>query len=69
MKHSEYSVIIIGSGVAGLFSALKISRQISLPDGILLITKSNLTESNSKYAQGGIVGVLNQNKDVLYVEE
>ena len=61
MKHSEYSVIIVGSGAAGLYAALKISSQMELPDGILLITKSELGESNSKYAQGGIVGVVHQN--------
>ena len=63
MKHSEYSVVIVGSGAAGLYTALKLSSQIQLPDGILLITKSYLGESNSKYAQGGIVGVLHQNTD------
>lgn len=62
MKRSEYSAVIIGSGAAGLYAALKISKSINLPDGILLITKSNLGESNSKYAQGGIVGVVHQNK-------
>lgn len=61
MKHSEYSAIIVGTGAAGLYAALKISQQITLPDGILLITKSTLGESNSKYAQGGIVGVVHQN--------
>lgn len=61
MKHSEYSVVIVGSGAAGLYAALKISKQISLPDGVLIITKSSLGESNSKYAQGGIVGVVHQN--------
>jgi len=61
MKHSEYSAVIVGSGAAGLYAALKISSQIQLPDGILLITKSKIGESNSKYAQGGIVGVLHQN--------
>ena len=48
MKYSEYSVVIVGSGAAGLYSALKISQQINLPDGILLLTKSTLGESNSK---------------------
>ena len=61
MKYSEYSVVIIGSGSAGLYAALKISQQINLPDGILIITKSFLGDSNSMYAQGGIVGVLHQN--------
>ena len=61
MKHSEYSAVVIGSGAAGLYTALKLASQISLPDGVLLITKSNLGESNSKYAQGGIVGVISQN--------
>lgn len=62
MKHSEYSAVVIGSGAAGLYAALKLSQQISLPDGILLITKQKLGESNSKYAQGGIVGVVHQNQ-------
>ena len=61
MKHSEYSAVIVGSGAAGLYAALKLSSQISLPEGILLVTKSILGESNSRYAQGGIVGVLEQN--------
>ena len=61
MKHSEYSAVIAGSGAAGLYAALKIASQIQLPDGILIITKSELGESNSKYAQGGIAGVLHQN--------
>ena len=63
MKYSEYSVVVVGSGAAGLYAALKVSQQINLPDGILLITKSSLGESNSMYAQGGIVGVLHQNNE------
>ena len=62
MKRSEYSVVVIGSGAAGLYAALKLSTNINLPDGILLITKSIIGESNSRYAQGGIVGVIHQNK-------
>ena len=63
MKYSEYSVVIVGSGAAGLYAALKVSQQMNLPDGVLLITKSYLGNSNSLYAQGGIVGVLKQNTE------
>lgn len=62
MKYSKYSTIIVGSGIAGLYATLKIEQQAKLPDGIMLITKSKLGESNSKYAQGGMVAVLKENK-------
>ena len=63
MKYSKYSAVIVGSGVAGLFCALKIAQNIALPDGLLVITKSNFGESNSRYAQGGIVGVMKSNTE------
>lgn len=63
MKYSKYSAVVIGSGIAGLYSALKLEQQLNLPDGILLITKSGLGESNSYYAQGGMVAVLKSNKN------
>lgn len=63
MKHSKYSAVIIGGGIAGLYAALKISQRNMLSDGLLLITKSKLGESNSRYAQGGIVAVLKENKN------
>lgn len=63
MKYSKYSTIIIGSGIAGLYAALKTEQQVKLPDGLLLITKSKLGESNSRYAQGGMVAVMKQNKN------
>lgn len=61
MKYSKYSTIIAGSGIAGLYAALKIEQQTHLPDGILLLTKSKLGESNSRYAQGGMVAVMKEN--------
>ena len=63
MKESNYSAVVIGSGIAGLYSALKIEQQTDLSDGILLITKAKLEESNSYYAQGGMVAVLKENKN------
>lgn len=62
MKYSKYSVVIVGSGIAGLYLAYKLSRAKNFKDGILLITKSELNESNSRLAQGGIVAVLPENK-------
>lgn len=62
MKKSKYSAIIIGSGIAGLFTALELSKVQNLQDGILLISKGKLDEGNSKHAQGGMVAVLDENK-------
>ena len=61
MKHSKYSVIIVGSGIAGLYAALKLTEQMNLPDGLLVLTKASLSDCNSSHAQGGIVGVLPEN--------
>ncbi len=63
MKYSKFSAVIIGSGIAGLYAALKIEQQLQLPNGVLLITKSKLGESNSYYAQGGMVAVLKENEN------
>lgn len=61
MKYSKYSAVIVGSGISGIYCALKLSQQMNLPDGILIVTKSKFGDSNSKFAQGGIVGVMNDN--------
>ena len=48
--------LIIGSGIAGLTYALKVSQHF--PDKkILIITKAAADETNTKYAQGGIAVV------------
>lgn len=61
MKHSKFSTVIIGSGISGLYASLKLEQQLKLQNGILLVTKSNLEDSNSYYAQGGMVAVLKDN--------
>jgi len=63
MNYSKFSAIIIGSGIAGLYAALKLEQQLDLPDGLLLVTKAKLRDSNSYYAQGGMVAVLKDNKN------
>ncbi|HBK84553.1 MAG TPA: L-aspartate oxidase, partial [Firmicutes bacterium] len=45
--------LVVGSGVAGLFAALKASRR----GRVLLLTK-NLLEGNTRYAQGGIAAAI-----------
>ncbi len=62
MKHTKYSAVVVGSGIAGLYAAIKLHKEAKLPNGLLVITKSQLIESNSKYAQGGMVCVMPENK-------
>jgi L-aspartate oxidase len=47
-------ILIIGSGIAGLRSALLLAEHRE----ICLITKKSISESNTNYAQGGIASVL-----------
>ena len=50
---------VIGSGVAGLWAALKLA-----PHGrVALLTKAALAESNTRYAQGGIAVALSMDDD------
>ena len=51
-----YDYIIVGSGLAGLYTAFKASAF----GKVALLTKSNITESNSYFAQGGIAAVTDE---------
>lgn len=54
--------MVIGSGVAGLTYALKMAKRF--PDKqVMVITKTHADETNTKYAQGGIAGVWDEDKD------
>ena len=52
--------LVIGSGVAGLTYAIKIAKAFPEKE-IILITKTTADETNTKYAQGGIAGVWDEN--------
>src|SRR3954464_1117515 len=54
--------LVIGSGIAGITYALKVAKQF--PDKkVLIITKAQADETNTKYAQGGIAGGMDFEKD------
>src|ERR1035437_9919289 len=54
--------LVIGSGIAGLTYALKTAKHF--PDRkIIVITKTDADETNTKYAQGGVAGVMDELKD------
>ncbi|MGC2404597.1 MAG: L-aspartate oxidase [Acidobacteriaceae bacterium] len=50
MKH----IIVVGSGVAGLIAALRLSRK----HAVTLVTKARLEDSNTRFAQGGIAAAV-----------
>ena len=58
MKYSKYSIVIIGSGMSGLYLANRLSDFKKMSDGILIVTKDKLFSGSSAYAQGGIVSVI-----------
>jgi len=58
-KNYQFDVLIIGSGAAGLMSAMQLSEHLS----VALIAKDQLLEGSSYYAQGGISAVLDSDDD------
>lgn len=50
MKIIEKDILIIGTGIAGISLALKLNEKFN----IAILTKTNIEESNTYYAQGGI---------------
>ncbi|MGN6181592.1 MAG: L-aspartate oxidase [Mucilaginibacter sp.] len=51
--------LVVGSGIAGLSFALKAAKH----GKVLIVTKSNEDESNTKYAQGGVAVVVDKKED------
>ncbi len=52
-----YDYIVIGSGIAGLYSAL-----LAIESGsVLIVTKGGIEDCNTRHAQGGIAAAIGQN--------
>lgn len=62
---SHYDVLIIGSGVAGLATALNLPKDLNL----LVLSKDYAWECNTFYAQGGIAVAVDDEDIPLHVED
>ncbi|WP_365844165.1 L-aspartate oxidase [Clostridium sp.] len=60
-----YDVLIVGTGVAGLYTALNIRDDLS----VLVITKGKRTDCNSYLAQGGISTALNTEDISIFIND
>jgi L-aspartate oxidase len=56
------NTLVIGSGIAGLTFAVKIAEK-SPEKQVVIVTKADEDESNTKYAQGGVAVVLDSEED------
>ncbi len=56
-----FDVLVVGSGVAGLTAAVELGRQPNLRVGVL--TKGVLTDSATRWAQGGVAAVISGDED------
>jgi L-aspartate oxidase len=56
----QYDFVIVGSGIAGLYTAL-----LARPHGsVLIVTKGQIDDCNTRFAQGGIAAALAKNDSV-----
>ena len=65
--NKKYTVVIVGSGIAGLYAALNFPESVD----ILLLSKKERHQSNSSLAQGGVACVLDLENDSydLHIED
>ncbi len=59
MKFAKYDVLIVGTGISGIYAALNLDRSLK----ILMLSKKELTLCNSALAQGGVAAVMDKEND------
>ena len=62
MDKTNYDVVIVGAGVAGLYAALELPRNMK----VLILAKERLDISNSYLAQGGIAAAIGKRDKKKY---
>ena len=60
MANKHFDVLIIGSGLAGLGLALRLADKAS----VAVVSKGQLHEGSSYYAQGGVAAVMGDNDSI-----
>lgn len=58
----DKDVLVIGAGIAGLFTAIEASKQHS----VLIIAKKSIMDSNTRFAQGGIAAAIAEGDSPTY---
>lgn len=59
MKFKRFDVLIVGTGISGIYAALNLDPSLR----ILVLSKRELTLCNSALAQGGVAAVMDQTND------
>lgn len=59
MKFKKFDVLIVGTGISGIYAALNLSPNLK----ILMLSKRELTLCNSALAQGGVAAVMDPKND------
>ena len=59
MKFKRYDVLIVGTGISGIYAALNLESSLK----ILMLSKRELTLCNSALAQGGVAAVMDSKND------
>ena len=65
MNRQHFDVLVLGSGLAGLGLALRMADHAS----VAVVSKSELHEGSSYYAQGGVAAVLGGNDSIQSHED